>query len=198
MVWTSAGLQQRPAGRKISGPFLLSEEEAGVPRLIDSHTSRSDPSGLVVRKPSGIPSAAIMRSQGFSQFQLSFPTESRWVPAPSVSGRAEPWHTGTGENSRPAVFPQRAFGFTRQRWEKGSARSVGSWAGTELRRCIFEVETSAVRGEFHNAGGLILGEHYSRLCAISFSHAASNSSRLAILAQRGGAQALLSRARCVS
>jgi hypothetical protein len=49
--------------------------------------------GLVGRKPSGIPSAAIMRSQGFSQFQLSFPSESLWVPAPSVSGRAEPRHT---------------------------------------------------------------------------------------------------------
>ena len=109
---------KRPADRKISGPFIVSEKEAGVPRLSGSHTSRSDPSGLVGRKPSGIPSAAIVRSQGFSQFQLSFPSESRWVPAPAVSGRAEPWHTGIGENGRPAVFPQRALEFTRQRWEE--------------------------------------------------------------------------------
>jgi hypothetical protein len=38
-----------------------------------------------------------MRSQCFSQFQLSFPNESRWVPAPTVSDRAEPWHTGDQE-----------------------------------------------------------------------------------------------------
>ena len=52
--------------------------------------------------------------------------------------------------------------------------------------------------EGYNTSALILGEYYSRLCAISFSHAASNSSRLAILAQRGDTQTLLSRARCVS
>jgi len=38
-------------------------------------------------------------------------------------------------------------------------------------------------GERYNAGGLIFGEHYSRLCGISFFHAASHSSRLEILAQ---------------
>jgi hypothetical protein len=98
--------------------FSFVRGRSGVPRLSGSHTSRSDPSGLAGRKPSGIPSAAIMRSQDFSQFQLSFPSESRWVPAPAVSGCAEPWYTGAGESGRPAVFPQRAFGFTRQRWER--------------------------------------------------------------------------------
>ena len=32
--------------------------------------------------PSGISSAAIMRSQCFSQFQLSFSPQPQWVPAP--------------------------------------------------------------------------------------------------------------------
>ena len=36
----------------------------------------------------------------------------------------------------------------------------------------------------HIADGVIFGEYSSRLCGISFSHAPSNSSRLAILAQR--------------
>jgi hypothetical protein len=52
--------------------------------------------------------------------------------------------------------------------------------------------------EGYNTSALILGEHYSLLCGISFPYAASHSSRLAILAQRGDAQALLSRAQCVS
>ena len=52
--------------------------------------------------------------------------------------------------------------------------------------------------EGYNTSALILGEYYSRLCGISFSHVASNLSRLAILDQRGDAQALLSRTRCVS
>jgi hypothetical protein len=34
---------------------------------------------LAERKPSGIPSAAILRSQCFSQFQLSFSAKPRWV-----------------------------------------------------------------------------------------------------------------------
>ena len=38
-VWTSAGLQQRPAGRKISGPFLL---EHGSADYFPRETSRSD------------------------------------------------------------------------------------------------------------------------------------------------------------
>lgn len=58
-----------------------------------------------------------------------------------------------------------------------------------------QVRSTAYRRE---AYGLILGEHYGRLCGISFSHAASNSSRLEILAQRGDAQALLSRTRYLS
>jgi hypothetical protein len=28
-----------------------------------------------------------------SQFQLSFPATSRWVPAPSGNVHSEPWHT---------------------------------------------------------------------------------------------------------
>jgi hypothetical protein len=51
---------------------------------------------------------------------------------------------------------------------------------------------------FFAVGSFILGEYYTRLCGISFPYAASHFSRLAILAQRGDAQALLSRARCVS
>ena len=51
---------------------------------------------------------------------------------------------------------------------------------------------------FFAVGSFILGEYYTRLCGISFPYAASNPSKLAILAQRGDAQALLSRARCVS
>jgi len=43
-------------------------------------TSQNDPSGLAEWKPSGIPSAAILRSQCFSQFQLSFSAKPRWVP----------------------------------------------------------------------------------------------------------------------
>ena len=46
------------------------------------HTFRSDPFGLGGRKPSGIPSAAINRSQCFSQFQVSSLTKPRQVPVP--------------------------------------------------------------------------------------------------------------------
>jgi len=42
---------------------------ADVPSLLP--TSQNDPSGLAEWKPSGIPSTAILRSQCFSQFQLS-------------------------------------------------------------------------------------------------------------------------------
>ena len=65
-----------------SAGLFFSDCNAGVPKFSRSHTFRSDPSGLVGRKPSGIPSAAIVQSQCFSQFQLSFPAESRWGPAP--------------------------------------------------------------------------------------------------------------------
>jgi len=43
--------------------------------------------GLVEWKPSGIPSAAISRSQCFSQFQLSFSAKPRWVPVLPVRSR---------------------------------------------------------------------------------------------------------------
>ena len=36
--------------------------------------------GSVERNPSRIPSAAIIRSQSFSQFQLSFSAKRRWAP----------------------------------------------------------------------------------------------------------------------
>ena len=53
-------------------------------------TSRADPSGLRrAAGHSGIPSTAILRSRCFSQFQLSFPAESRWVPAsPATSAQS--------------------------------------------------------------------------------------------------------------
>ena len=37
--------------------------------------------------------------RGLSQFPLSFPTESRWVPPSSGEVRSEPWHTLVGDNS---------------------------------------------------------------------------------------------------
>ena len=49
--------------------------------------------GSARRKPSGILSAAILRSQCLSQFQLSFPAEPRRVPRSSGEVRAEPWYT---------------------------------------------------------------------------------------------------------
>jgi hypothetical protein len=59
---------------------------------------------LAKRKPSGIPSAAIIQSQYFSQFQLSFSTNPRWVPVPPVKSRgsmsAVEVYGGTGMKAR--------------------------------------------------------------------------------------------------
>ena len=75
-------------------------------RLSCSHTFRSDPFGLGGRKPSGIPSAAILRSQCFGQFQLSYPTESRWVPAPRCEVRSTTAHRHPGNGCGYLIFPQ--------------------------------------------------------------------------------------------
>ena len=72
-------------------------------------------------------------------------------------------------------------------------------AATQVNCTAPSSQTNSIHtGEYYTADGVILGEYSSRLCGISFSHAPSYSFRLAILAQRGDAQALLSRARCIS
>jgi len=64
--------------------------------------------GSAERNPSGIPSAAIIRSQSFSQFQLSFSAKPRWAPRSfgnvrSASDTALNKYEGSNEyiNTRP-------------------------------------------------------------------------------------------------
>jgi hypothetical protein len=73
---TLPGYNKGPLVERSAGLFF-SDKDTGVPRLSCSDTFRIDPFGLGGRKPSGIPSAANMRSQCFGQFQLSYPAESR-------------------------------------------------------------------------------------------------------------------------
>ena len=70
-------------------PFLSS----CTTRFVDRHSPAGHRAPCLAERPfrerpggspSGIPSAAIIRSRSFSQFQPSFRAAPRWVPAPSA------------------------------------------------------------------------------------------------------------------
>jgi hypothetical protein len=62
----------------------------GLPGLNRSLAFGATLPGFVEWKPSGIPSAAVMRPQCFSQFQLSLSPKPRWVPAPPAKSALSP------------------------------------------------------------------------------------------------------------
>lgn len=112
---------QRPAGRKISGPFLLSEEKAGVPQLSDSHTSRSDPSGLARLKPPGVPQASVIPS-------LSRVTQ---ISPVMVIENSPPGFRLPVTLLRPRTRP--AWSFSSIRWEWLRILIMMAWCRTRSR-----------------------------------------------------------------
>jgi hypothetical protein len=64
-----------------------------VPGLNRSRAYMSDPCGRGGAESFWNSFGHGLRPWCLSQFQLSFPAASRWVPAPSGNIRSEPWHT---------------------------------------------------------------------------------------------------------